>query len=237
MAYATRLVGVPLGEGHSRMPWKRGTPAEADIHCSEGHVWTRSRRGGGGQRLGGGCEWPSCCGGILACDGALRRFRGAPPARGRALLLADGFDEEVKVLRVVDGRDDVLFLQRLALRLLREDPGPQRQLQDEELARFGEEDGRFGGDHADVLVGLHDPLDARQREVIVVLKGLLRRDLELLHQIILLEPKVADERVHLPSVGVAALLVAELRQLHAADPRARSRTFEALGPTEQTEKH
>ena len=45
------------------------------------------------------------------------------------------------------------------------------ELEDEHLAGPGEHDGGLGGDHADVLVGLHDLLDAGEREVVVLEVG------------------------------------------------------------------
>ena len=56
------------------------------------------------------------------------------------------------------------------------DPRPQRELQDEHLARLGEEHGRLRGDHPHVLVALHDLLDPSQRQL-VVLKVAPRLDL------------------------------------------------------------
>jgi len=40
------------------------------------------------------------------------------------------------------------------------DPGAHREFRDEDVAAFGEEDGRFCGDHLDFWVGFHDFLDA-----------------------------------------------------------------------------
>ena len=106
-----------------------------------------------------------------------------------------------------------------ALRLLRVAPRPQRELEDEELAGLGEEHGRLGlrgycaqkraargldagarRDHAHVLVGLHDALDPRERQIVVRLEALLRRDLQLLHVDALLLPELLEERLHLPHV-------------------------------------
>lgn len=47
-------------------------------------------------------------------------------------------------------------------------PGSDCELEDEELAGFGEEDGCFGGDHTNVLVGFHDLFDASERELMVL---------------------------------------------------------------------
>ena len=61
-----------------------------------------------------------------------------------------------------------------ALRLLRVAPRPQRELEDEELAGLGEDDGRLGAHHhvlaavelrLDLVLELHDALDARQRQL------------------------------------------------------------------------
>lgn len=46
------------------------------------------------------------------------------------------------------------------------DPGAHRKLGDEDIAALGEEDGRLGGDHLDVGIGLHDLLDAREGQLV-----------------------------------------------------------------------
>jgi hypothetical protein len=45
------------------------------------------------------------------------------------------------------------------------------ELEDEHLAGPGEHHGSLGGDHADVLVGFHDLLDAGEREVVILEVG------------------------------------------------------------------
>jgi hypothetical protein len=80
-------------------------------------------------------------------------------------------DEEIEDLGARDGGGDVGFLQRAALVLLGVRPAAVGELEDEHLAGAGEDDGRLGGDHADVLVGLHDLLDAGERQVVVLEVG------------------------------------------------------------------
>ena len=58
---------------------------------------------------------------------------------------------------------------------------PESELEDEHLAGLGEQDGCLGRDHPHVLVRLHDALDARQGQVVVVLEVLLSTDVEDLH--------------------------------------------------------
>lgn len=48
------------------------------------------------------------------------------------------------------------------------EPGADGEFEDEELAGFGKEDRGLGGDHADILVGLHDLLDAGEGELVVL---------------------------------------------------------------------
>jgi len=80
-------------------------------------------------------------------------------------------DEEVEDLGARDGGGDVGLLQGAALVLLGVRPAAVGELEDEHLAGAGEDDGRLGGDHAHVLVGLHDLLDAGQRQVVVLEVG------------------------------------------------------------------
>lgn len=76
------------------------------------------------------------------------------------LVSGDNVDKKIKNVGAGDGGGDIVLLEGAALVLLGVEPGPDGELEDEELARFGEEYGSLGGDHADVLVGLHDLLDA-----------------------------------------------------------------------------
>jgi hypothetical protein len=100
---------------------------------------------------------------------------------GRRVLPRDNVDEEVEHVRLAQRGGDVTALQSTALVLLGVDPGAHGELGDEGLAGFGEDDRRFGGDHLDFWVGLHDLLDARERQlvdlVVVVLRLEHRHDL------------------------------------------------------------
>ena len=49
------------------------------------------------------------------------------------------------------------------------DPGAHGELGDEDIAAFGEEDGRFGRDHLHFRIGLHHLLDAGQRQVVLLI--------------------------------------------------------------------
>ena len=78
------------------------------------------------------------------------------------MLVGYGIQEEVVDLRVDYRRAYVVPLQRLPvvfggiiIRLV-------RHLDDEHLACLGKENRGLSGDHADVLIGLHDFLDSRQ---------------------------------------------------------------------------
>mmetsp|Transcript_11902 Transcript_11902/g.47993 ORF Transcript_11902/g.47993 Transcript_11902/m.47993 type:complete len:217 (-) Transcript_11902:289-939(-) len=127
-----------------------------------------STRGLGRTARQGQQRAPTTGGRPVLTSGARRRA-----AARRLRRAADRVDEEVEVLGFVDRGDDVLLLQRLPLRLLRVAPRAQRELENEQLARLGEQHGRLGRDHAHVLVALHDALDAREREVVVRLERLL----------------------------------------------------------------
>jgi len=112
-----------------------------------------------------------------------------PDERGVVLDLVagDDVDEDVENVGASDGGGDVVLLEGAALVLVGVEPGADGELEDEELAGLGEEDGGLGGDHADVLVGLHDLLDAGQGELVV---------LEVVHVLDLL-PLVRPEHLQL----------------------------------------
>ena len=126
------------------------------------------------------------------------------------IVTRDDVDKEVKDVGFLNGGGDVASLQGASLSLLGLGPGAMRELEDEHLAGLCEEDGGLGGDHADVLVGLHDLLDACEREEMVLEVGGL---LDLGH---LLEPELAElgreflEVVLLLQLGLAGLLLHEV---------------------------
>ena len=62
----------------------------------------------------------------------------------------------LRMVLLCDGHGDVVSLQSPPLVVLRVDPGPHRQLVDEDLGGFGEQDGRLGRDHLNVFVQFHD---------------------------------------------------------------------------------
>mmetsp|Transcript_73428 Transcript_73428/g.177638 ORF Transcript_73428/g.177638 Transcript_73428/m.177638 type:complete len:307 (-) Transcript_73428:42-962(-) len=76
--------------------------------------------------------------------------------------------EEIENIRLRDRRRDVVPLQRPPFVLLAVDPRPQRELEDEHLARLGEQHGRLRRDHPNVLVALHDLLNPRERKLMIL---------------------------------------------------------------------
>ena len=135
--------------------------------------------------------------------------------------------EEVEDLGAGDGGRNVRLLERAALVLLGVRPAAVGELEDEHLAGAGEDDGGLGGDHAHVLVGLHDLLDPGQREVVVLEVGggldlavLLRP--EHLQLLLLLKPPPA---VPAPPTAVAAALI----QLAAAARAVAAVPLQLLG--------
>lgn len=92
-----------------------------------------------------------------------RSFRRTP---ARTILAGHDINEEVEHVGFGEGGGDVGTLERAALVVLGVDPGAHGEFGDEDVAAFGEEDGRFGGDHFDFGVGLHDFFDARQGELV-----------------------------------------------------------------------
>mmetsp|Transcript_5615 Transcript_5615/g.25309 ORF Transcript_5615/g.25309 Transcript_5615/m.25309 type:complete len:324 (+) Transcript_5615:1180-2151(+) len=101
-----------------------------------------------------------------------RHGRGGRPWNVHAVLLEvitrDDVDEKVEDVRLGDGGGDVVALERPPLVLLAVDPRTECELQDEHLARLCEQHRRLRRYHPDVLVGLHDLLDPRQRELVVL---------------------------------------------------------------------
>ena len=122
--------------------------------------------------------------------------------RGMALLLCAGFghgvlwpalvlrlsvlaryyvDEEVEHVGLAECGCNVAALESATFVFFGVDPGAHGELGDKGLASLGEYDGRFGRDHLNFWVRLHDLLDARKRElvdlVVVVLRLEHRHDL------------------------------------------------------------
>lgn len=75
-------------------------------------------------------------------------------------------DEEVEHVGLAERGCYVTALQGATFVLLRMDPRTHGELGDEGLARFGEDYGCLSRDHLDFGVGLHDLLDARERELV-----------------------------------------------------------------------
>jgi len=100
---------------------------------------------------------------------------------GRRILSRHDVDQEVEHVRLAQGSCYVTPLQSTTLVLLGVDPGAHGELGNEGLASLGEYDGRFGGDHLNFRIRLHDLLDARKRKlvdlVVVVFRLEHRHDL------------------------------------------------------------
>lgn len=115
------------------------------------------------------------------------------------LLAGDNVHKEVEYISPCDCCSNVVLLQGTPLVLLCMEPRADGELEDEELARLGEEDGSLCGDHAHVLVGLHDLLDAGEGELVVlevigVLDPLALVGPEHLELLVLLLEEVVVER-------------------------------------------
>ena len=100
---------------------------------------------------------------------------------GCRILARHYIDEEVEHVRFAQSGGDIAPLQSATLVLFCVDPRAHGELGDKGLACLGEYDGRLGRDHLDFRVGLHDLLDARERElvdlVVVVFRLEHRHDL------------------------------------------------------------
>lgn len=84
------------------------------------------------------------------------------------LLLGDEVHEEVEDVGVGDAVADVVALQSPPPVLLGVLPGPVGQFDDEQFAGLAEQHRGLGTDHPDVFVGLHNLLDACQRETVAL---------------------------------------------------------------------
>jgi len=84
------------------------------------------------------------------------------------LVARDDVHQEVENVGTSDSSGDVVLLESAALVLLGVEPGADGELEDEELAGLGEEDWGLRGDHADVLVSLHDLLDASEGKLVIL---------------------------------------------------------------------
>lgn len=85
---------------------------------------------------------------------------------GRRILSRYYIDEEVEHVRLAQSGRDVASLQGTTLVLLSMNPRAHGKLCDKGLASLGEDYRRFGGDHLDFRVGLHDLFDARERQLV-----------------------------------------------------------------------
>lgn len=85
---------------------------------------------------------------------------------GGRLLAWDDVDQEIEHVRFGESRRNVGPLQGAPLVVLCVDPRAHRQLGDEDIAAFGEENGRLSRDHLHVRIRLHHFLYARQRQLV-----------------------------------------------------------------------
>mmetsp|Transcript_8332 Transcript_8332/g.23988 ORF Transcript_8332/g.23988 Transcript_8332/m.23988 type:complete len:234 (+) Transcript_8332:71-772(+) len=113
------------------------------------------------------------------------------------VIPSNDIHQKVKDVCLFNRFSDVFLLQRPTLVQLRVVPGTNRQIKDEQFARFGKEHGCLCRDHADVFVRFHDPLDSCKWQVVVrfeVLFGLVR---VRLHHMQLFLPKRLQRTVQL----------------------------------------
>jgi len=82
-----------------------------------------------------------------------------PGVRGRFLARHD-IDEEVEHIGLSERGGDIAALQGATFVLLCVDPGAHRELCDEDVASFSEQDWCFGRDHLHFRIRFHDFLDA-----------------------------------------------------------------------------
>jgi hypothetical protein len=118
---------------------------------------------------------------LILCARLWFRVIRSPLVLGCRILARHYIDEEVEHVRLAQSGGDVTPLQSTALVLLCVDPRAHGELGDKGLTSLGEYNGRFGGDHLDFRIGLHDLLDARERKlvdlVVVVFRLKHRHDL------------------------------------------------------------
>ncbi|GER36303.1 ribosomal RNA large subunit methyltransferaseK/L [Striga asiatica] len=140
------------------------------------------------------------------------------PLEGRHLILdfipRHNINQKIKYVGARDSSGDVILLERAALVLLRVEPRSHGELEYEELARLGEEYWGLCRYHAHVLVGLHDLLDAGQRELVIF---------EIVHLLDLLALKI-PERLEMMLLLFEEVVVGGLRRV----PRGRLRWGRAL---------
>jgi hypothetical protein len=100
---------------------------------------------------------------------------------GRRILSRHNIDKEIEHIRLAQSGCYITPLQSTTLVLLGMDPRAHGELGDERLASLGEYNRRFGRDHLDFRVRLHDLLDAREWKlmdfVVVVFRLKRRHDL------------------------------------------------------------
>ena len=111
-------------------------------------------------------------------------------------FLLNDIHQKIENIRPLDCFLNILLLQRPALMMLRKGPASQCQFQNEQFARLGKQYWRFGRNHAHVLVGFHNALDASERQIVVGLEILFRaRGRELLDQMELFGPELGQRGV------------------------------------------
>ena len=101
---------------------------------------------------------------LLLLAGGGGPFRAGATAGG--VLAGHDVNEEVEHVGLGEGGGDVGALQSAALVVFGMDPGAHGEFGDENVAAFGEEDGRFGRDHLYFWVGFHDLFDSGEGELV-----------------------------------------------------------------------
>ena len=84
------------------------------------------------------------------------------------MLVGYGIQEEIVDLRVHYCRTYVVPLQRLSVIFGGIIIGLVSHLDDEHFACLGKENRGLSGDHADILIGLHDFLDSRKGKFLIL---------------------------------------------------------------------
>lgn len=96
---------------------------------------------------------------------ALRSPSTRQPATGHTLVPRHNVDQKIKQIRPSNRTRNIRPLDRPPLVLLGNQKRTTRKVRDENLAHPRKQDGRLGRDHLDLVVGLHDLFDARQRQL------------------------------------------------------------------------
>lgn len=126
-----------------------------------------------------------CCGSYCCCSWfVLQKF------------LNDVY-QKIKDIRLLDRLSYIFFLERTAFVQLAVVPTSYAEIEDEEFAGFGKQDGSLRRNHADVFVGLHDSFDTSEGQIVVGLEILFRLFCVVLDDLQLILPELAQTSVEL----------------------------------------